>query len=474
MAPPFLENASPMMIRPTPLAIFYHTVISLGFSGLAGAEKPLSDSAKFFEEFLPKGRIVTAELRDDEVSYFSAGDTAPQGVKPEKILFEIGSITKVFTGLLLAHAVLDGRVSLDSPLKKLMPNQRFADPRVGQITLLQLATHTSGLPSEADDFQVGADGTDPWARYDRSRLRAWLERVQLEKKESFPVGYSNFGIGLLGDVLAQAYQRSWPDIIQEKITQPLGMSDTVVSLNEEQKMRMAPAHMGENTAKPFGFSALVGAGGLKSTAFDMISFGNALLAPETTPMDDAITLFLRPQTKDGRMGLAIYLGESDGQKSYAHDGATNGYNSVFEVLPQKKLIEVILINNSLMEGRQLIAKSRGKKTRYETPERPVTKEELKAYEGVFIVKDSDYLKGSRFTIVRRENELFGKIIGTPYQEPFLRLCPHLVNDHFFLREREAQYQFARENGQIKALTFSQGGIELHALKTGRRKQDDAD
>lgn len=466
--------ASTTMSKRTSWVIIYHAVIGMVFSGIAAAEKPLSESAKFFEEFLPRGRIVTAEVGEDQVRYFTVGDGVPEGVRPEKVLFEIGSVTKVFTGLLLAHAVTEDRVSLDSPLNELMPTLSFADPRVGRITLRQLATHTSGLPSEDDDFQAGADETDPWARYDRSRLHAWLERIELESRESFPVRYSNFGVGLLGDLLAQVYGRGWPELIREKITQPLGMSDTVVSLNDEQEMRMALGYMGENRAAPLGLSVLVGAGGLKSTASDMISFGRALLRPEATPLNDAIKLLLQPHSNDRTMGLAIHLGESDGQKAYAHVGGTYGYNSFLEVRPQKESIKVILINNSLMEGSLLIDKSLGKSTRYETSERSMKGEELKAYEGMYFVKGDRYLKDGRLRIVYREDGLFGKVIGTPAPQPFLRLCPDSTSDRFFLRELEAYYQFTRDQGQIKGLIFSQGEIQLHALKSNRGLQDGAD
>jgi len=249
--------------------------------------KSLSDEATFFEKFLPAGRIVSAELKGNKLLYSSAGSHEPHGVATEDVLFEIGSTSKIFTGLLLAQAVVERRISLDSRITDLLPNQTFADERVGKIALRQLATHTSGLPSHANDFRDGADPSDPWVHYDRPRFMAWLGRVQLEGDNPFGISYSNFGMALLGELLAGVYQMKWEDLIRVKITQPLKMNDTVVTLNREQQRRLATPNMGTETVKSMNFLVLVGAGGLRSTASDMITFGRALIAPEQTPLKDA-------------------------------------------------------------------------------------------------------------------------------------------------------------------------------------------
>jgi len=443
-------------------------------SCVAGEVRPLSEVAKEFEQFLPRGRIVTGELSGEKKRFSSVGDAKPIEIHPEKVLFEIGSTTKVFNGLLLAQAVVDGRVSLDYTLQKLLPAQKFSDPRVGNITLLQLANHTSGLPASPDDILDGCDPDDPFAHYDRARLLAWLGRVQLEGKAPFAIQYSNFGSGLLGDILSQVYKKDWAVLIMEKVTVPLGLDDTVVRMNLEQQRRFAPAHCGEDLARPFTFSALAGAGGLKSTASDMIRFGRALLEPEKTPLEKAIRLLLKPQNKEETMGLAIAFYSSHGQRACGHDGGTHGFRCVFEVLHEQKEVRIILINNSLLEGRVLIAKSHGKKTRYDLPERKITQKEMAEYEGTYKISENRHVKAGQFSIVRREERLLGQLEGTPSREPFLHLHPHSKPDIFFLRDVDAQYQFHREGGRVTSLTFVQRGVRLHAERTDLREQNGAD
>ena len=435
--------------------------------------KPLSEAATEMAEFLPKGCIVTAERVGDTVRFSGVGTMEPAGVPPEKVLFEIGSITKIFTGLLLARAVVEDKVSLDTTLQQLLKDREFSDPRVGRITLRQLATHTSGLPAEADDLRRGADLSDPFAHYDRTRLLACLGRIKLEGQPPFSRRYSNLGMGLLGDLLSQVYGETWDRLVSEKIAGPLGMKDTVAIPDDAQARRFAPAYRGKQTARPHGFGALVGAGALKSTAADMIMFGEVLINPEPTPLKEAIELLLHPQGKDGGMGLAIAFYESHGQRAFGHDGLTGGYSSVFEVLPDAKTIRVVLIDNSHMEGRPVLAISRGQSTRYNAPERSVTEAELAEYEGVYAIEDTPDLKDARFIIVQGGNRLYGKLSGTPYFESYLHFRPHRTPDRFFLREVEADYQFRRTDGRVKSLTLYQSGREIHATRTGDRIPDSA-
>ncbi len=144
------------------------------------AAKPLAEAAQSLAKKLPKGIIVTAERSGELVQFAAAGKREHPGIPPERVIFEIGSITKVFTGLLLAQAVLEGKAALDTPIKQLTAaNTKFADSRVGAITLKQLATHTSGLPRMPDNINQGADAADPAAHYDRTKLDAYLASAKL-------------------------------------------------------------------------------------------------------------------------------------------------------------------------------------------------------------------------------------------------------------------------------------------------------
>ncbi len=233
--------------------------------GADAAKSPLAFRMEQAAAGLPQGCIVAGEMGLDGVPVFSvAGRQEPAGVAPEKVVFEIGSISKVFTGLLLAQAVLEKKVRLETTLKELMGDGvKFADEQVAGITLKQLATHTSGLPRIPEDLLAGTgaggDVADPYAHYDRARLEASVTAVKLAHAPPSASSYSNLGVGLLGDLLARVYERSWEELVVERICQPLGMTDTSVTLNAGQKTRLAPAYAGGEEVKPWRFQALAGA-----------------------------------------------------------------------------------------------------------------------------------------------------------------------------------------------------------------------
>lgn len=405
--------------------------------------------------------------------FAGAGKLEPAGIAPKRILFEIGSVTKVFTGLLLAQAVHEGKVTLDTTVGQLLEDQPFADPSMGQITLRQLATHTSGLPGEPGDLHVGADPLNSYAHYSRKRLLAFLGRTELKGDSPFPSHYSNLGMGLLGDLLSQVYGKPWDELVAEKITRPLGMNDTSMSLTREQNRRLAPAYRGTDSVFPWTYKALAGAGSLKSSASDLVLFGNAIIHPEKTPLAGAFHLLLHTQGEAGGQSLAIACYKSYGQQAYGHDGLTNGHGCVFEVVPEEESVTVIFINNAFLSGREIIARSEGKETRYDLPEQIVSTQELTEYAGTYLIEDpsddkerdrSIQLKNGRFTMEVRGNRLYGQLSGLPHQESYLPLYLSKVADRFFLRQVDAEYQFIRKNGAVTSVTLIQGGIEITGHK----------
>ena len=435
--------------------------------------KPLSQAAQEMVQHLPQGCIVTAHKVGGNVVFAGAGKLEPAGIAPKRILFEIGSLTKVFTGLLLAQAVHEGKVTLDTTVEQLLENQPLADSSVGRITLRQLATHTSGLPGEPDDLHVGADPMNSYAHYSRKRLLAFLSRTELKGKSPFPSHYSNLGMGLLGDLLSQVYGKPWDELVAEKITRPLGMNDTSMSLTHQQQRRFAPAYRGTDSVTPWTFKALAGAGSLKSSASDLVRFGEAIIDPQKTPLKDAFDILLKPHVEAGERGLAIARYKSFGQQAYGHDGLTFGYGCVFEVVPAEESVTVILINNGLLNGREVIARSDGKETRYDLPERIVSTQELTEYEGVYLIDDPGdekerqsliQLKNGRFTMEVRGNRLYGQLSGLPHREPYLPLYLSKVADRFFLRQVDAEYQFSRKNGDLTSVTLIQWGMEITGHK----------
>ncbi|HVZ35758.1 MAG TPA: serine hydrolase, partial [Polyangiaceae bacterium] len=203
----------------------------------------------------PSGRRVIG------VGARALGDAGPMDADT---LFEIGSITKVFTSLLLSDAVGRNEVSLDDPVAKLLPASVHVPERGRAITLVDLATHTSGLPRLPSNLQP-AHPRDPYADYSVDQLYQFLSGYSLPRDVGASYEYSNLGGGLLGHALALRLGENYEALVRSRIAAPLGMPSTVVTLTPELKARLATAHdeAGEPTDN-WNLPTLAGAGALRS------------------------------------------------------------------------------------------------------------------------------------------------------------------------------------------------------------------
>ena len=433
-------------------------------ASVALADKPLAEVAQSYAEKLPAGCIVTGEWNGTAANYASAGKAEPDGIAAEKRVFEIGSISKVFTGLLLSEAVEEKKLRLDSSLKELLGGRfKFADPKVGEITLLQLSTHTSGLPRLPDNMGPDPDSAeDPYGDYDRKKMESFLSKVKLEGKPPYPASYSNYGVGLLGELLGEAYGKSWDALVKEKITGPLGMKDTMVVPGKDQRKRLAPPYKGKEAGHSWTFEAFAGAGALRSTAADLLVFGEALAEPEGTPMAAAIKGMLEvraPYDDMGtQIGLGIIIGKLDGEREYLHSGGTGGYRSVLQVIPAKKSVRVVLINNDAIPAEAVLMSTRENEKPKETPEMNLAAPELDVFTGIYEMGPN-----ARFTVLRREEQLMVRLTG----QPFLPVTP-LGKDRFRYKDVAAELQFAREGEAVKSVTLFQNGRELIARRSEQK------
>ena len=266
-------------------------------------------------------------------------------------LYEIGSITKTFTGLALAQMVVEGKVRLDEPVRELLPAGLVAKPRAAEITLLDLITHHSGLPRMPDNF-APADANNPYVDYRVSNLYAYIAQHGVGKSGTPGFLYSNLGVGLLGQALANRAGMSWADLVKTKITGPLGMHDTVVSLTPEQNHRFVQGYdMQHHPAHPWDITGLAGAGALRSTAGDMLAYLDAQLHPENAgPLGAAIreSHVLHADAPSGaRLALAWISIPNAG---YDHGGATGAYTSDAFFDPTRDDAAIVLMNSQEPTG----------------------------------------------------------------------------------------------------------------------------
>lgn len=439
----------------------FSTLLAVCFTAQALQARTLAEAAAQQGESLAAGCVVTGERVGDEVRFAIAGK-APEakGAAPEKMVFEIGSITKVFTGLLLAQAVVERKVTLETTVGSLLESQiKFADPRVAAITLKQLSTHTSGLPRMPTNAAAGMAEDDPYANYDEKLLLAFLSSAKLEDDGPHACSYSNLGVGLLGHLLGKVYQTTWEDAVTRKICLPLSMQDTAVE--PEAKLPRATPHAGDKTVKAWHLNAMAGAGALRSTAADLMKFGEAMLHPEKTALKEAFAIALQAQAEassfGGQIGLGVFLGKFDGDAALHHDGGTGGFCSGLQVIPAKGIVRVALISNNKLGGSAVIAATSEvkKPAPVAAKEIQLSAETLKEYPGVYKL-DND----ARFTVVLHDGQLWDRLTGQPFLKLFAK-----ERDRFFYKAVAAEIVFNREEGVVRSLTLFQNGHELTAKRS---------
>jgi len=262
-------------------------------------------------------------------------------------IFEIGSISKTFTGLILAQMVAQKQVAFDQPLRDFLPPGTVTKPAGAEITLLDLATQHSGLPRLPDNLAL-ANTTDPYADYSPQKLYEFLKKQGVGKPEHTEFLYSNLGVGTLGQALVNKAGIGYPELLKKEVTGPLGMNDTAVKLSTEQEKRFAPGHNGANkVVSGWAFDALAGAGGIRSTAADMLTYLEAQLHPSET-IEAAIkaTHELRDDALPGmKIGLAwLFIPKIN---SYWHNGATGGYSSYALFSPTEDYGVIVLYNHTI-------------------------------------------------------------------------------------------------------------------------------
>lgn len=267
----------------------------------------------------------------------------------DRSIFEIGSISKVLTTVLLADMVGRGEVALDDPVRKHLPAGVSVPAWQGrEITLLDLATATSGLPSLPD---APLDPTNPYAAFRAADLHAWLGRYALTRAPGSAYEYSNVGMGLLGHALAHRLGMSYEAAVIARILDPLGMRETRITLTPALRARLAPPHDGDlEPSQAWDFDVLAGAGGWRSTIGDMLRLLDAVRRPPATPLGRAIALATVSRRPTGvpalSIGLGFHVAEKDGARIVWHNGETGGYHSFLGVDGARGGNVVILSNST--------------------------------------------------------------------------------------------------------------------------------
>jgi CubicO group peptidase (beta-lactamase class C family) len=272
-------------------------------------------------------------------------------------LFEIGSNTKPMTGLILADRVIKGRMRLDDPVSRLLPNAPLPSFAGVPLRLVHLATHTGGLADFPDNL-VGAP-PNPAAGYTRALLFDYLGRATLRTRPGAAIAYSNLGFGLLGVALQEAAgAASYDALFAEVLGDPLGMKDTRVNVPASSAARSARGSRQGRLIVPSQIDTLEASGALRSTGADMLAFLAANLAPPAT-LQDAMALSQTVQFDLGgrRMALGFSVETRNGRTYFSKSGGTPGFTSHVRFTTSPAAGVVILTNTGQSDAAERLAET---------------------------------------------------------------------------------------------------------------------
>lgn len=406
----------------------------------------------------PQGRRVVAH-----------GSTELQGGRlvDGDTVFEIGSATKVFTALLLADAVQRGDMALTDPIARYLPAEVKVPQRPGQqITPQDLATHTSSLPRLPSNL-APKDAGNPYADYSVQQLYGFLSSYELTRDIGSRYEYSNLGAGLLGHLLARQAGTDYEALVRARITGPLGMTSTAIALSEPLSQRLAAGHNAQRRRVPnWDLPTLAGAGALRSTANDLLTFLSAHLGYTATPLARAMAATLATRRATGAPGMDIALGwhvitTPSGREIVWHNGGTGGYRSFVGFDPKARTGVVVLSNMFTNEGVDDIGRHLIDPALPLLPA-PVTRKEIAVAPGTLDRHVGRYELKPDFvlTITREGDQLFLQATG----QPKFALFAETERD-FFLKVVDAQVTFeAGADGRTVRLILHQGGAHVPAKR----------
>ena len=398
---------------------------------------------------------------DGSTRFLASGNAGPGRSLSRESVFEIGSITKVFTGILLADMVRRGEVSLEDPVAKYLPAEVTMPARAGaEITLGHLSTQTSGLPRMPSNFRP-ADPLNPYADYTAVQLYEFLSGHRLGRDPGAQYEYSNLGVGLLGHGLALRAGTSYDELVTERILKPLGMEHTGSTLTPWMRERALAGHSASGDTVPWwDQQVLAGAGSLRSSMDDMLAFAEAALRG-AGPLRESIDLSLAPRAAAGQnmmVGLGWHRMTTATDTIVWHNGGTGGFRTFVGIIPATGR-GIVLMANSGGTGADDIAFHLLDPA---LPLAPPARQAVNVPADVLSRYVGTYELAPQFSIevMLVEGTLRARATG----QPVIRLWAASETE-FFLREVDAQVTFqVAPDGTITGLVLHQNGQDMPGRK----------
>ncbi len=404
--------------------------------------------------------LVIGIIDGEEVSYYTAGvpSTKDKGEMDEHTVFEIGSISKTFTGLMLADMVTKGKVKLNDPIQQYLPSGiKSPTKNDASIELVHLANHTSGLSRLPGNF-TPTDMSNPYVDYTKEMMYDFLNTYELTRDIGSQYEYSNYAAGLLGQILATQNNMSYEDLLVSTICKTLGMSSTQVSVNLQED-NQAKGHSGQKEVSYWEFASLEAAGGIRSSAADMMKYLAANIGIEKTKLYPAMQLsHQNSRTENAKpvVGLGWHTLTLDDNEVVWHNGGTGGFSSFMGWIKGAQKGVVVLCNSTENVddiGLHTLVPSSPLKEVVKTVE--VDDAILESYVGKYALAPTFIIE-----VTKEESQLIIQATGQQAIEVYPK-----SESKFFLKVVEAEIEFYKDaDGNVEKLVLFQGGQEMVGRK----------
>lgn len=300
--------------------------------------------SKYLESFPEDTQVALAIVENEAVRFYGAvlkSDTL-QYINNQKSVFEIGSLSKVFTSTLLADFVIENRLSLDDSINNYLPYNLHDSM---QITFIELANHTSGLqrlPGNLNLYTV--DQSNPYKEYDEEKLKVYLTKYMSLSKKQY--AYSNLGAGLLGYVLSVVADSTYEQLLQSHVFEKFNMPGSTTNRDLVKDNLIYGLDANGNKTSNWDLAVLAGAGGILSNTEDLSKFAMAQFNPDNKALSlsRAKTVSVS-KTMDVALGWHI-IHTQNGHNWFWHNGGTGGYTTSMTVDTQHHKSVIILSNIS--------------------------------------------------------------------------------------------------------------------------------
>lgn len=433
------------------MRIFHCLLLILSFNLFAKIPQGVIDEINLRVKHDMNPSIVVGVFENGESSFYVHGwqHKAKQIPVTTSSIYEIGSISKTYTSLLLATMAEKHDFSINDAIQSHWPKPfKLEDQSTAAITFKHLATHTSGLPRLPANLNLLSK--DPYADYGRNEMINAVMKSNPSKAGS-NYAYSNFGAGLLGESIAVIGQNSYNNLIDTHILKPLNLTQTYMTLDAVPTDQLAQGYAGSSEANAWNFKALAGAGSIRSSIQDLLAYGTVYLNNDQNSISQAMDLVTQVHHESG--GLKIGLGWHFTHSGILwHNGATAGFSSMLMIDTNKQKVVAAITNSHNKHNVEDIAlhlmDSSRPMDKHDFPVE-ISEPELQKYLGHFERKENN----QNIQITIQNGQLFFDAKNL-MQQPLI----YIGEDQFKFNMIKVKLMFnSDENGQITDFTLNGWG-----------------